>query len=454
MVLIYKKGLFVTMSVRIGMVSLGCPKNQIDAELMLGCLADAGYELVEDAAMADVAIVNTCGFIESAKSEAIEEILELAALKKEGRISYLVVTGCMAERYRDAVLEELPEVDAVVGIGANHRIAEVIARLTEEKGVGIYGEKEDLKMCGRRIRTTLPFYSYLRIADGCNNRCSFCAIPNIRGRFRSRPMEELVEEAALLASKGVKELTVIAQDTTEYGSDLYGRRTLPELLNKLCEVEGLKWIRVLYCYPEKITDELLDVIANQPKMCKYIDMPIQHVSSGVLRAMRRPGDRESLTKLIAHIREKVPGIVLRTTLMTGFPGETQEDFEELIGFVRETKFEKLGCFIWSAEEDTPAYDLPDRIDPEIAAQREESIIDEQSRVMDERCGAMTGKKLEVMVEGFDRLAECFYGRSQGEAPEIDGKIFFDTDGKKLKPGEFVTVEITDFMDCDLVGRLI
>ena len=247
---------------------------------------------------------------------------------------------------------------------------------------------------------------------------------------------------------------MIAQDTTEYGSDLYGKRRLPELLNKLCEVDGLKWIRVLYCYPEKITDELLDVIANQPKICKYIDMPIQHVSKKILRAMRRPGDRESLTRLIAHIREKVPGITLRTTLMTAFPGETQDDFDELIDFVREAKFERLGCFIWSAEEDTPAFDLPDRVDAETAAMREESIIDEQSRVIDEWCAGMIGKRLEVMVEGFDRLAECCYGRSQGEAPEIDGKIFFDTDGKKLAPGTFVTVEITDSMDCDLVGQLV
>ena len=447
------------MSVRVGMVSLGCPKNQVDAELMLGYLADAGYDLVEDAALADVAIVNTCGFIESAKSEAIEEILELATLKKEGRIKSLIVTGCMAERYRDAVLEELPEVDAVVGIGSNHLIAEIVKRVSDEptapgNGFGAYGEKEDLHMCGRRIRTTLPFYSYLRIADGCNNKCAFCAIPMIRGKFRSRPMEELVAEAAILASKGVRELTVIAQDTTEYGSDLYGKRRLPELLNKLCEVDGLKWIRVLYCYPEKITDELLDVIANQPKICKYIDMPIQHVSKKILRAMRRPGDRESLTRLIAHIREKVPGITLRTTLMTAFPGETQDDFDELIDFVREAKFERLGCFIWSAEEDTPAFDLPDRVDAETAAMREESIIDEQSRVIDEWCAGMIGKRLEVMVEGFDRLAECCYGRSQGEAPEIDGKIFFDTDGKKLAPGTFVTVEITDSMDCDLVGQLV
>ena len=442
------------MPVRVGMVSLGCPKNQVDAELMLGRLADAGYEISEDAAMADVAIVNTCGFIESAKSEAIEEILELAALKKEGRIKSLIVTGCMAERYRDAILEEMPEVDAVVGIGSNHKIAEIVERIANERGFGVYGEKEELRMCGRRIRTTLPFYSYLRIADGCNNRCSFCAIPMIRGKFRSRPMEELIEEATLLARKGVRELTVIAQDTTEYGSDLYGKRMLPELLKKLCEIEGLRWIRVLYCYPEKITDELLDVIALQPKMCKYLDMPIQHVSKNVLRAMHRPGDRESLTRLISHIREKVPGIILRTTLMTAFPGETQENFEELIEFVREIQFERLGCFIWSAEEDTPAFDLPDRVTAETAVQREESIIDEQSRVIDRWCESMIGKQIEVMTEGFDRLAECWHGRSQGEAPEIDGKIFFDTDGKKLRPGEFVTVEITDFMGCDLVGRIV
>ena len=442
------------MSVRVGMVSLGCPKNQVDAELMLGRLADAGYDLVEDAAMADVAVVNTCGFIESAKSEAIEEILELASLKKEGRIKALIVTGCMAERYRDAVLEELPEVDAVVGIGANHRIAEILERISEERGFGLYGEKEELQMCGRRVRTTLPFYSYLRIADGCNNKCAFCAIPEIRGRFRSRPIEELVEEASQLASKGVRELTLIAQDTTEYGSDIYGKRMLPELLVRLCGVEGLKWIRLLYCYPEKITDELLDIIAAQPKICKYIDMPIQHSSEHVLRAMRRPGSRDSLTHLIEHIREKVPGITLRTTLMVAFPGETQEDFEDLVSFVREIKFEKLGCFIWSAEENTPAFDLPDRVDAETASMREASIIDEQSRVIDKWSESMTGRKIEVMTEGFDRLAECYYGRSQGEAPEIDGKIFFDTDGRKLRAGEFVTVEITDFMDCDLVGRLI
>ncbi|MGN0474388.1 MAG: 30S ribosomal protein S12 methylthiotransferase RimO, partial [Acutalibacteraceae bacterium] len=373
-------------------------------------------------------------------------------LKKEGKIKTLIVTGCMAERYRDDILEEIPEVDAVVGIGANHRIVEVVERSLKEQGFGLYGEKEDLVLCGRRVQTTLPYYSYLKIADGCNNKCTYCAIPMIRGKFRSRPMEELVEETEKLAKWGVKELTVVAQDTTEYGSDIYGKRMLPELLNKLCEVEGIEWIRVLYCYPEKITDELLDVIANQPKMCKYLDMPIQHVSKNVLRAMHRPGDRDTLTALIKHIREKVPGITLRTTLLTAFPGETQEDFEELISFVREVKFERLGCFVWSAEEDTPAYDLPNRVDEETAAQREESIMDEQSRVTDEWCESMVGKKLRVIVEGYDRLAECCYGRSQGEAPDIDGKIFFDTDGKKFTMGEFTTVEITDFMGCDLVGK--
>ncbi len=440
--------------IKVGMVSLGCPKNQVDAEIMLGFLADAGYKLTEDAAMADVAIVNTCGFIESAKSEAIEEILELATLKKEGRIKSLVVTGCMAERYRDQILEQIPEVDAVVGIGSNSKIAEVVERTLTENGISLYGEKEDLVLCGRRVQTTLPYYSYLKIADGCNNKCSYCAIPMIRGKFRSRPMEELVEEAGMLAARGVKEITVVAQDTTEYGSDLYGKRCLPELLNKLCEVDGIAWIRVLYCYPEKITDELLDVIARQPKMCKYIDMPIQHVSKKILKAMHRPGDRETLTALIAHIREKVPGVTLRTTLLTAFPGETQEDFEELIDFVREVKFERLGCFVWSAEEDTEAYDLPDRVSEETAEQREESITDEQSRVTDEWCESMIGKRLTVIVEGYDRLAECCYGRSQGEAPDIDGKIFFDTDGKKFTMGDFTEVEITDSMGCDLVGHTV
>lgn len=442
------------MSVRVGMVSLGCPKNQVDAELMLGFLADAGYKLVEDAAMADVAIVNTCGFIESAKAEAIEEILELATLKKEGRIKTLIVTGCMAERYRDDILEEIPEVDAVVGIGSNHKIAEIVERSLAEQGFGVYGEKDELVLCGRRIQTTLPYYTYLKIAEGCNNNCTYCAIPMIRGRFRSRPMEELIDEAHKLAQWGVKELVVVAQDTTEYGTDLYGKRVLPELLNKLCEVEGIEWIRVLYCYPEKITDELLDVMANQPKICKYIDMPIQHVSKNILRAMHRPGDRETLENLIKHIRERIPNITLRTTLLTAFPGETQEDFEELIDFVRTVKFERLGCFVWSAEEGTPAYDMPDRVSEEIAAQREESIIDEQSRITDEWCESMVGKKLQVIVEGYDRLAECCYGRSQGEAPDIDGKIFFDTDGKKYTMGDFVTVEITDFMGCDLVGLAV
>ncbi len=440
--------------VKVGMVSLGCPKNQVDAELLLGFLADAGYELTADAAMADVAIVNTCGFIESAKAEAIEEILELAALKKEGRIKSLIVTGCLAERYRDAVLEEIPEVDAVVGIGANTQIADIVARSLKEKGMSVYGEKEALPLCGRRVQTTEFYYSYLKIAEGCHNRCSFCAIPLIRGGFRSRPMEELLREADQLARRGVKELNIVAQDPTEYGSDLYGRRCLPELLRRLCDVEGLEWIRVLYCYPEKITDELLDVMAEQPKICKYIDMPIQHVSQKVLRAMRRPGDKASLSALIAHIREKVPGVTLRTTVMTGFPGETQEDFEELADFVREMKFEKLGCFIWSPEEGTPAFDLPDRVDEETAAQREESLLDEQSRVIDEWCERMIGQRRRVLVEGFDRLAECCFGRSEGEAPEIDGKIFFDVEGARPAMGDFVEVEITDSMGCDLVGHRV
>lgn len=439
---------------KIGMVSLGCPKNQVDAEIMLHQLLQAGHKLVEDAAMGDIAIVNTCGFIESAKSESIEEILELARLKAEGKIKAIIVTGCMAERYRDDVLAELPEVDAVVGIGANGSIAQIVERVLSGERVGQYGEKTDLPLEGARVQTTPLYYSYLKIAEGCDNCCSYCAIPLIRGRFRSRKMEAIVEEAKTLAARGVKELAVIAQDTTRYGEDLYGEKKLPELLRAVCAVDGIEWVRVLYCYPERITDELLDVIANEPKMCKYMDIPLQHCNGDVLRAMNRSGDSESLRALIAHIREKVPGIILRTTVMVGFPGETEEQFAELCEFVRDVKFERLGCFIWSAEEDTPAYDMPNRVDEETGSKREEAVMYEQSLVVEQWVESMQGEEIEVIVEGFDRLAECCFGRSRGDAPEIDGKVFFTTGGKKLTAGQIIRVRIFDSMDCDLIGEAV
>ncbi len=440
------------MSQKIAIMSLGCPKNQCDAELMLYKLREAGFELGEDVGLCDCAIVNTCGFIESAKEEAIEEIVELGKLKAEGRISAIVVTGCLAERYRDDILEEMPEVNAVVGIGANADIADVCRRALEGERFSLYGEKSEHPMEGGRIQSTPPFYAYLRIADGCDNRCSYCAIPGIRGGFRSRPMENIIEEAKYMVAGGVKELIIVAQDTTRYGEDLYGEIKLPELLNKLCEIEDLVWIRLLYCYPDRVTDELLDVMANQSKIVKYMDIPLQHCSEPVLKAMNRRGNKDSLLALVKHIREKVPGINLRTTMMVGFPGETRKDIEELALFVREARFEKLGVFVWSAEEDTPAYDMPGRVSAKEGNRRMDIIMEEQSRVIDRNGDDMIGKEITVVVEGFDRLAECCFGRSEFDAPDIDGKVFFDAEGKRMNAGDLVRVRITDHMECDLVGE--
>ncbi len=442
------------MSQKIAIMSLGCPKNQCDAELMLYKLREAGYELGEDVGLCDCAIVNTCGFIESAKEEAIEEIVELGKLKAEGRISALVVTGCLAERYRDDILEEMPEVNAVVGIGANADIADVCRRALEGERFSVYGEKSEHPMEGGRIQSTPPFYAYLRIADGCDNRCSYCAIPGIRGGFRSRPMENIIEEAKYMVEGGVKELILVAQDTTRYGEDLYGEVKLPELLNELCNIDGLLWIRLLYCYPDRVTDELLDVMAAQPKIVKYMDIPLQHCSEPVLKAMNRRGNKDSLLALVKHIREKVPGINLRTTMMVGFPGETRKDIEEMALFVREARFEKLGVFVWSAEEDTPAYDMPGRVSAKEGSRRMDIIMEEQSRVIDRNSEDMIGKEINVVVEGFDRLAECCFGRSEFDAPDIDGKVFFDAAGKRMNAGDLIRVRITDYMECDLVGEKV
>ncbi|MBE6753482.1 MAG: 30S ribosomal protein S12 methylthiotransferase RimO [Ruminococcaceae bacterium] len=441
------------MSRKIGMMSLGCPKNQCDAELMLHKLHEAGYELVEDVAKADCVIVNTCGFIESAKQESIEEIIELGKLKPEGRIKAIVVTGCLAERYRDEIREQLPEVDAVVGIGCNGDIVDVCDRALWGEKFSCYGEKEDMPMEGSRVLTTPPFYAYLRIADGCDNRCSYCAIPYIRGSYRSRKMDDVVAEAENLAARGVKELILVAQDTTRYGEDFGGGSLLPELLERLCAIDGIMWIRLLYCYPDRITDRLLDTIAAQDKIVKYMDIPLQHCCGDVLKAMNRNGDKDSLLALVSHIREKVPGIALRTTMMVGFPGETRDHIEQLALFVREARFEKLGCFVWSAEEGTPAYDLPGRVSEKEGQRRMDIIMEEQSRCIDKWCEAMIGKELDVVVEGYDRLAECCYGRASTDAPEIDGKVFF-TAKKKMNEGDIIRVRITDSMECDLIGERI
>ena len=442
------------MAVRVGMVSLGCAKNQVDGEMLMASLKNAGYELSDDAALADVAIINTCGFIESAKAESIEEILELVTLKKEGRIKKIVVTGCLSQRYQQEIRKEIPEVDAVVGIGANGEIAEIIGKVMEGETQDVFPEKEKMPLCGDRELSTPSYFAYLKIAEGCDNRCTYCAIPLIRGGYRSRTIESVVEEAQKLVDDGAKELIVIAQDTSRYGLDLYGELKLPELLRQLCQIEKLRWVRLLYCYPDTVTDELLDVMASEPKIVKYIDLPLQHASGKVLKAMNRRGDKESLTKLIAHMREKVPGLVLRTTLITGFPGETEEDFTELSEFVQEIRFDRLGCFAYSQEEDTPAALLPDQIDEETKNRRAEIIMEQQMEIMQQKGEEMIGKAVTVLTEGFDRYAECYFGRTAADSPDIDGKVFFTAQGNKPYFGQFVKVRIDDCMDCDLTGERI
>ena len=443
------------MAIKVGMVSLGCAKNQVDGEMLMASLKNAGFELCDDAALADVAIVNTCGFIESAKQESIEEILELAALKKEGKIKKLVITGCLSERYQKEMHQELPEADAVLGIGANGDIAPLLTKMMEENTyVESFPDKSCMPLCGDRELTTPSYFAYVKIAEGCDNRCSYCAIPLIRGGYRSRTMESIEAECKNLVANGAKELVLIAQDTSRYGIDLYGEYSLAKLMARLCRIDGLRWLRVLYCYPDSITDELLDTMAREEKIVPYIDLPLQHASGPILKAMNRRGDRQSLTALMNKIRERVPGVVLRTTLITGFPGETEEDFTELAEFVKDVKFQRLGCFAYSQEEGTPAAELPGQLDEEVKAHRAELIMDRQMEIMERQGMELIGKTLEVLVEGYDRYAECWFGRSWRDAPDVDGKIFFTTGGKRPRLGSFVQVRVEDCMDCDLTGRLV
>lgn len=439
------------MPVKIGMVSLGCPKNQVDAEILMSRLSkEEGFALSHDPALADVVIINTCGFIESAKQEAIDNILEYITLKKEGRIKKIIVTGCLAERYRMEITGEMPEVDAVVGIGSNGEIADIIRETLHDKKVYRFGEKCDLPLEGSRILGSLPFFAYLKIAEGCDNCCSYCAIPSIRGRFRSRPMESVLAEAKELADEGVRELIVVAQDTTRYGQDLYGEYKLAALLRELAKIKEFKWIRVLYAYPERITDELLEVIAENDNIAKYLDIPMQHCDAEILRAMNRPGDRAELEALISHVREKVPGITLRTSLIAGFPGETQENFEHLCDFVKKAQFERLGCFAYSQEEGTVAGAMENQVDEQIRTDRAEMVMAEEMTIMDRQNQEKIGSSILCVVEGFDRYGECFFGRSEADAPDIDGKVFF-TCKNRLSIGQFVTVEVEEVMDLDLIG---
>ena len=447
------------MAIKVGMVSLGCPKNQMDAELMLAKLEAAGYEITADSGLADVVIVNTCGFIADAKQESIENILEFGKLKEEGRIKKILVTGCLAQRYQQELADELPECDAVLGLGANGDIAAAVEQALAGERPVRFPPREQWPLDGERLQTTPHFFAYMRIADGCDNRCAYCAIPMIRGSQRSRKLETLVGEAKTLAANGVKELVLVAQDTTVYGRDLYGKPRLPELLQALCGIEGLEWIRVLYCYPEHVTDELLTVMRQEPKIVKYMDLPIQHCSGRVLKAMHRPGDRETLTAIVRRIREAVPGIVLRTTVMTGFPGETKEDFRELCEFIKEMRFERLGCFAFSPEEGTEAATLPAQVSEKLRCRRRDIIMEEQGRISDRYNESLIGTEKTVLVESFDKYAECWFGRSEADAPDIDGKVFLTLpDGDKrptrLHPGELVRVKITDMLDWDLIGEVI
>lgn len=441
------------MPVKIGMVSLGCNKNQVDAERMLYKIKEAGYQLVADAALSDIVIVNTCGFIESAKQEAIETILEFGKLKEEGRIKKIIVTGCLAERYKEEVAELLPEADAVIGLGCNDDILNVIDKVLANQRPLEFANKLCLPMEGGRVQTTLPFYSYLKVAEGCSNCCTYCAIPAIRGKYRSVSMENLIEEAKKLAEHGVKELNIIAQDSTRYGEDLYGECKLPELLTELCKIEKLKWIRILYCYPERITDKLLDVIAKEDKIVKYIDVPIQHCCEDILKKMNREGNEEYIRALMTKIREKVPNVTIRTTLITGFPSETEEQFNQLADFVKDMRFDRLGCFPYSQEEGTKAAEMPDQLDEETKQRRADVIMEQQQIIMAQNNEKMIGKTIEVVTEGFDRYGECYFGRSAADAPDIDGKIFFRSPERKLTSGSFVKVNITETLDYDLIGEI-
>ena len=440
------------MAVRVGLVSLGCPKNQVDAEHIVYNLREEGYEIIPDAALADVAVINTCGFIESAKQEAIDTILEFCTLKSEGRIKAVIVTGCLAERYKAEIRSELPEVDAVVGLGANELLGEIIKKVLAGETADMSGDKYSLIIDARRIVSTETF-AYLKIAEGCDNRCTYCAIPSIRGRLRSRKLESIVDEAKWLAKVGFKELILVAQDTTVYGLDLYGKPMICELLRELCKIDGLKWIRTLYSYPERITDELIELIASEEKLVKYLDIPIQHCNDRILKRMNRKSTKAELVSLVKKLRERIPGVILRTTLIAGFPGETEEEFEELCEFVNEMKFDRLGCFAYSQEEGTPAALLPDQLDEEEKQRRADTVTETQMLISDRQSEERVGKDMEVVVEGWDKWAECYFGRSYAEAPEIDGKIFFTSDSPRTV-GEYVKVHIDGTMDYDLLGSVV
>ena len=437
---------------KIALASLGCSKNLIDSEHMLAILTEAGYEIVSDEEDADVIVVNTCTFIESAKTESIECILELAQYKKEGNCKVLIVAGCLAQRYEEQVLTEIPEVDAVLGVNEYDRIAEIIKQL-DNSGRGIlccgntYVDEDSLP----RLRLTPSYTAYLKIAEGCDNHCTYCVIPSIRGKYRSRKIKDLIAEAKKMVDEGVREIVVIAQDTTRYGIDIYGEYCLPQLLRELCAIDGVDWVRVHYCYPELMTDELIDVFAEEEKLCSYFDIPIQHSCDAVLKRMGRHTNRAQITALIDKIRNKVKDAVIRTTIIVGFPGETEEQFEELCDFVRETKFDRLGVFAYSREEDTPAYNLDGQLDEEEKLRRRDVLMLIQSEIAEELTSKKVGTVVRVLVEERDEIIKSWYGRTYADSEEIDGKVFFKS-SSDLKSGDFVDVLIEQSMEYDLFGR--
>lgn len=447
---------------KIGFISLGCPKNQLDTEVMLHEVMSAGHEITPDETEADIVIINTCAFIESAKKEAIDNILDIAWLKKNAKLKGIIVTGCMAERYGQEILEEFPEVDAVLGVGSIHRICEAIESVEHQinkkkrdANARFYAcdDKNLVTLGGDRILTTPEYAAYLKISEGCDNRCTYCAIPNIRGKFRSRPMEDLIAEAKELDSLGVRELTIIAQDTTKYGIDLYGEYSLHKLIQEICKVTSIPWIRLLYCYPDKITDELIAEMRDNPRVVKYIDIPLQHISDPILKHMNRRGNSELIRSVIKKLRDNIPDIAIRTTFIVGFPGENEEDFTRLAEFIKEARFEHAGVFTYSREEDTPAYNFDGQIDEQIKQDRMDILMKSQLEINYEQNEEKIGKTLRVLCEDYDPVSEMHFGRSQYDAPEIDGKIFFKSE-ERIAPGSFVDVKIRKVMDYDLCGVAI
>ena len=445
---------------KIGFISLGCPKNQLDTEVMLHEVVAAGYELTSEDIDADIIIINTCAFIESAKQEAIDNILDEAWLKENRSLKGIIVTGCLAERYREQILEEMPEVDAVLGVGSIHNIVEAIRAVEKQskrKNVPAsekyrsFEDKNTVRLGGDRVLTTPDYAAYLKIAEGCDNRCTYCAIPSIRGRFRSRPMEDVVAEAKDMDALGIKELTLVAQDTTRYGKDLYGRYALAELIRKITEETNIPWIRILYCYPDKITDELIEEFKTNPRLLKYIDLPLQHISNHMLKAMNRHGDGQTIREVLRKLRT-VEGMVIRTTFIVGFPGETEEDFNELAEFITEQKFEHAGVFTYSREEGTPAYDFDGQIDEQVKQDRMDILMRTQMNINTSRNESRIGSVITVLCEAYDPVNECYYGRSSEDAPDIDGKVFFRYNGEeRIMPGSMVKVKVREVVDYDVYG---